>query len=196
MTLMRRISFFLSLILCNIVVLANTATNTTTIFHPSWGIQTNYATGEIIHSAPRKTQQYGVQLQWFPEETTWQNNQIFIQAGFEHLSTNMTSPPPGNATSANDYAIGPLFRHYFTLSSTVLPYFVIGAQPGYFTTTTFGERKLGIYFEFRDTIGIGVLLGQKQQTALGLSFVHYSHLFGEPNNAINLPIEFSIAYQF
>ena len=164
-------------------------------FAYDYGVQVNYLTGQVITSHPPGTKQYGMQLQWFPKIMTWKNAQFFIQGGYEHLTTT-TRTNASYATSLNDFAAGLMFRTHFQLTNGVSPYFVIGSEPGYLNENTFGNRQLGSHFTFRDTIGFGLMLGEQQQVALGFYFIHYSHLFNQPNPGITLPGEFSITYQF
>ena len=163
-------------------------------FAQQFGLQVNYSNGNWVESVPKKTQQYGAQLQWFPQFSNWGWLQIYLQGGAEYLTTNLSGV---SNKSMYTFGAGPMLRINILPGAIVNPYLVAGAEPSYLSRTRFGGRNLGINFAFRDTLGVGATFGNRHQFDANIAFIHYSNAsIAQHNSGISLPIEFALAYQF
>lgn len=68
-------------------------------------------------------------------------------------------------------------------------YLDLGLGVAYFTKQSISKRQLGSNFLFEDRLGVGVLLGKKQQFEIGYRLLHYSNAYlASENNGLNLQL--------
>ena len=159
-----------------------------------FGIQLNYVNDSLFKNMqlPNKTQQLGVQFQFFHKKIFNDSVNFFLQSGFEQLNTQ--TKKENYKQKLFNIAIGPMFEINLFKINQFDTFFLIGVQPGYISQKTFGNRDLGMRFTFRDTIGLGTYINDDWKVSL--SFIHYSHLCGCINQGINAPVELGVTYSF
>lgn len=157
-----------------------------------FGIQANYVNPHLTRTVPKKTGEYGGQIEFMPSDLNWGWVEIYAQGGAEYLKTSSSG-----TQSMYTVGAGPMIRFNILPHSAIDPYFVAGAEPSYISKTHFGGRNLGIHFAFRDTLGLGVSFGKDHHYNLGVAFIHYSNAsIAKHNSGVSMPLSFSLSYRF
>jgi len=155
---------------------------------PSFGINASYA---AISSEPSDLHGYQLMLNYDPQRFKWRQFNIYFDGGFSHFYTN-----PPNST-INIYSAAPVIRYTFKKHGLVHPYLELSIGLAYMNQTHIYTRNLGMHFAFQDRMGVGTLLGQKEQWSMGVHAVHYSNAHLAHNNSgLTVPLVLDVGYRF
>lgn len=95
-----------------------------------------------------------------------------------------TFDEPSN-TNTEMVSLSPVIR--FTPKMLLQWYVDLGIGLAYFTKDEIATRYLGSHVLFEDRLGVGLLLGKKDQFEIGYRFLHYSNAYlASVNQGLNL----------
>lgn len=152
------------------------------------------ATLSIATVAKEPPNLHGAQLMlnYDPDCFHWRKFNVYFDGGYTHYWDNSL-----HNHVINIYSLAPVIRYVFKRRGYVLPFLELSIGIGYMDQTRFEHRNLGIHYTFQDRMGIGVLVGNKDQYLLGLHAVHYSNAhISSHNSGISVPIEIDLGYRF
>ncbi len=157
---------------------------------PYYGANFSYA---LVTKEPPSLHGYQFMLTYDPDCFHWRQFTLYFDGGFSHFWVNNTP----YYTTLNIYSIAPVIRNTFRKRGPITPYLELSIGLAYLNHTHLDDRNLGIHFAFQDRIGIGLLLGAKQQFSIGLHAVHYSNAHLSSNNSgITVPVMLDVGYRF
>jgi lipid A 3-O-deacylase len=139
----------------------------------------------------RKITAYRGALAWHWDKVWCLGSQLAL-TGYTELSYHYLSGKKGHRADSTDHlnavALAPVFR--LLSRSTfdgIRPYFEGAIGIAYLSDVEIGGRELGLHGQFEDRIGIGTLLGSRQQYDVNFRFMHFSNGFlGNQNDGINI----------
>jgi hypothetical protein len=154
----------------------------------------------LISTEPVSLRGYQFLLSYDPQCFKWHQFNLYFDGGINHLwVTKYTKSDPyyQRDSSLNIYSLSPVIRYSFSKLGPISPYIDISIGLAYFSQTRIDDRNLGMHPTFQDRIGLGFLVGTKQQFSLGIHAVHYSNAcLSAHNNGITIPLELDLGYRF
>jgi hypothetical protein len=132
---------------------------------------------------------------WYdPESLTWRQFNLYFDLIGAHYWVKGPATPYHDI---NIIAASPVLRYTFKHHLGVTPYFELSIGLSYLSNTRFANTNQGIHFAFQDRAGLGILLGKKEQFALGAHIVHYSNAsLAAHNSGITIPLMVDLSYKF
>ncbi|MBI5917862.1 MAG: acyloxyacyl hydrolase [Nitrosomonadales bacterium] len=156
------------------------------------GVSVEYGNGDYTDAA-RVGLVWDWNKSWFGEGRDWHVTGFWEAAAGQWKGRSSV----GNNQTVTDIGFTPVFRLEQKTPSALAPY-VEAAVGVHFISPTFiyANRKFGSSFQFGDSVGFGVRLGDKRQYDLGYRYQHLSNgSIKQPNQGINLN-EFRFTYRF
>ena len=96
-----------------------------------------------------------------------------------------------------DAAIYPQLRFWLYMDSRFSPYLLLSVGPSGMSTSNFAGDQLGSKFAFQDILGICTRVGGQKAVDFCGKFQHYSNAgLGMPNHGFDVPLLFSLGYNF
>lgn len=94
-------------------------------------------------------------------------------------------------------AVYPALRFWLYQDSSVRPFAEYSLGPAWLSQEHLGPANLGGHLSFQNSIGIGINAGTQHVFDFMLKYYHYTN-FGvsKPNNGFDIPLVFSIGYEF
>lgn len=156
---------------------------------PSFGTTLSIAT---VTKEPPNLRGAQLMLNYDPDCFHWRKFNIYFDGGYTHYWD------LGRHNHViNIYSAAPVIRYIFKRRGYVLPFLELSIGVGYMDQTRLEHRNLGMHFTFQDRMGIGVLVGNKDQYLIGAHAVHYSNAhLSSHNSGISVPVEFDLGYRF
>ncbi len=157
---------------------------------PYYGANFSYA---AVTKEPPSLNGYQIMLTYDPQSIQWREINLYFDGGFTHLW--ITNQPYYTAVSI--YSIAPVARFTLYQRGFVSTYLDLSIGASYLNHTHLDSRNLGIHYAFQDRIGLGLLIGQKQQVTIGFHAIHYSNArLSQHNSGITVPLMLDIGYRF
>lgn len=99
-------------------------------------------------------------------------------------------------TSMYSFSLFPAMRLWLYRNSIVRPFAELSIGPAYISKSHFAGSNLGSEFTFKNSLGIGLNVGEIHIFSFMLKYVHYSN-YGifKHNQGLDIPIMFVIGYQ-
>ena len=121
---------------------------------------------------------YSLSTYWQFDYSKWQSTKDSSQRG-----------------ANNTLGLSPVFR-FTRKTGSVRPYLDTSVGVYLFSSTQVNGSNFGDAFQFSDMLGLGLLVGKRQQWGLGYKFQHYSNgSTALPNNGINFHF-LTVSYEY
>lgn len=147
----------------------------------------------IFSKEPAHFNGWQARLSYYPDKLTWPSLRLFFDGGFSYFRLTKNRPH----RTIQIYAIAPVLRYYFKRESIFLPFVDASIGFAYLNRTRFDNRNLGMNFSFQDRIGLGALLGNRNQFSLTIYAIHYSNgSLSSHNSGITAPLMIDFGYHF
>ncbi|TAK78033.1 MAG: acyloxyacyl hydrolase [Gammaproteobacteria bacterium] len=157
---------------------------------PHYGANFSYT---LLTNEPNSLRGYQLMLNYDPDCFHWREFNVYFDGGFSHFW--VTDTP--YYTTLNIFSVAPVIRNTFRRRGPIHPYIEISIGLAYLNHTHLDDRNLGIHFAFQDRLGIGMLVGEKEQFSIGLHALHYSNAHLSSNNSgITAPVVLDVGYRF
>ena len=116
----------------------------------------------------------------------------YLQFDYSKWQSTLDSSQKGNN---NAIGLTPFFRFSRVIGSVPV-YIETGIGAYLISSTTINDRRFSTNFQFGDSLGMGVFLGERRQWTLGYKFQHHSNNgIKLPNNGLNIHF-FAISYAY
>jgi len=148
----------------------------------------------VITKDPENLHGLNAGLWYDPETLVWRQFHLYFDLLGAHYWVSGSSVPYHDI---NIIAVSPVVRYLFKEHFTVIPYLELSVGLAYLSNTRFANRNLGMHFSFQDRGGVGLMMGQNKQFALGVHIVHYSNAsLSSHNSGITIPLMVDASYKF
>lgn len=175
---------------CSTLIISTCAAN-------PFGASVGYVGGPFDLENTHQTQGTRLAVDYYWQEPTPANWQIFIQGSAAFYHSEYQPLKPGYADNLQIFAIAPVLRYSILSSTYINPFIEISVGPGYLSNKHYENRNFGMYFTWQDVLGVGATFGKKTQYAVELQIIHYSNAGLNTNNSgLTTPVLLSVSYNF
>lgn len=153
-----------------------------------WAINAGY--GPQTDSA-QKNRMTGIDLNFFQYQHT-QRQELSIGVSYTHIDTDGSG-----VRSIQALSVFPQLTLYGKDEGAVRPMFFVRALgPTWMTERRLGDREQGSRFNFQAQVGAGIVMGEKRNWMLTLSYKHFSNaMLSSPNESFDVPLLLTVGYR-